>query len=50
MVRTAMDYYSASKILEEIMEETYLEEEQIEALELAIEVLHDMDSKEDDLK
>lgn len=45
-----MDYYSASKILEEIMEETYLEEEQIEALEIAIEVLHEKDSEEDDLK
>ena len=46
-----MDYYSASKILEEIMEETYLEEEQIEALETAIQCLNAQASMyEDDLR
>lgn len=45
-----MDYYMASKILEEIMEETYLESEQVEAMETAIELLHEKAGEEDDLK
>ena len=45
-----MDFYTAAEILEEIMEDGYLEEEQITAMEIAIEVLHDKAGEEDDLR
>lgn len=45
-----MDYNTASEILQGIMEDNYLEEEQVEAMELAINVLHDKLSEEDDIK
>lgn len=36
-----MDYYTAAEVLEEVMENEDLEDEQIEALEVAIELLKD---------
>jgi len=43
-----MDYNTASEILQGIMEDSYLEEEQVEAMELAIDILHNKLSEEDD--
>ena len=43
-----MDYNTASEILQGIMEDTYLEEEQVEAMETAIHLLHAQSEREDD--
>lgn len=43
-----MDYNTASEILQEIMEDNYLEEEQVEAMETAIQLLHTQSEREED--